>query len=105
MNATLTIDGRSVLQRSRDVVSRQVGTESILVPIRENVGNLDYVYTLSAVAADVWELLDGVRTVEAVIDAICEKYDVDRATAAADVAALVHDLAHAALLSQVDTDQ
>src|SRR5215212_1741759 len=103
MNATNELNGRSVLQHSEDIVCRRVGGESILVPIRQNVGNLDYVYTLSEVAADVWALLDG-RTLDAVIDAICESYDVDRATAAADVTALVTDLAEAALVSQVDSD-
>jgi len=101
MNAAL-LDGRSVLQRSSDVVCRQVGEESILVPIRQNVGNLDYVYTLSDVAADVWQLLDGTHTLDAIIDAICESYEIDRATAATDVTALVTDLTEVELVSHVN---
>ncbi len=103
MNATLQLDGSSVLKHAQDIVCRRVGGESILVPIRQNVGNLDYVYTLSEVAADVWALLDGTHTMDAIIDAICERYDTDRATAAADVTTLVTDLADAALVSQVDS--
>jgi hypothetical protein len=103
LNATLEINGSSVLQRSPDVVCRQVGGESILVPIRQNVGNLDFVYTLSDVAADVWHLLDGVKPLDAIVEAICESYDVDRATAAADVTALVTDLVETALVSQVSS--
>jgi hypothetical protein len=103
MNATLQLDGSSVLQQAQDIVCRRVGGESILVPIRQNVGNLDFVYTLSEVAADVWTLLDGTRSVDAIIDAICVQYDIDRATAAADVTTLVTDLAEAALVSQVDS--
>jgi pyrroloquinoline quinone biosynthesis protein D len=103
MNATLQLDGSSVLQQAQDIVCRRVGGESILVPIRQNVGNLDYVYTLSEVAADVWTLLDGTRRLDEIIDAICERYDIERATAAADVTALVTDLADAALISQVDS--
>lgn len=101
MNATLMLDARSVLQRSPEVVCRQVGGESILVPIRQNVGNLDFVYTLSDVAADVWNLLDGARPLDSIIDAICETYDVDRVTAEGDVTALLTDLVDAALVSQV----
>lgn len=103
MNATLQLDGSSVLQHAQDIVCRRVGGESILVPIRQNVGNLDYVYTLSEVAADVWTLLDGKHSVDAIIDAICERYDIDRATATADVTTLVTDLTEAALVSQVDS--
>ena len=102
MNATLVLDGRSVLQPATDVVCRRVGNESILVPIRQNVGNLDYVYTLSPVAADVWGLLDGARTLDDVIDAICESYEVGRETATADVTTLLTDLLDAGLLARAD---
>ena len=95
---------RSVYRRTPEVVCRRVGGESILVPIRQNVGNLDYVYTLSPVAASVWELLDGSRSTDEIVEAICAEYDVDRETAAADVTALIADLSGAALISQVDTE-
>lgn len=100
--ATLTgIDGRSVFRRSDDVVCRAVGRESILVPIRNNVGNLDFVYTLSPVAARIWSLLDGVRTADEVAEEIMAEYDVDRDTVMADLAELVSDLAGVSLLSRV----
>jgi hypothetical protein len=89
-----------IYTRSPDVVCRQVGAESILVPIRHNVGNLDYVYTLSEVAAKVWSLLDGSRTVDELADELCREFDVDRATAAADLAALLEDLASASLIGE-----
>ena len=99
---TLTgIDGRSVFRRSEEVVCRTVGLESILVPIRNNVGNLDFVYTLSPVAARIWALLDGTRTADEVVETICGEYDVDRATAEADLATLVGDLAEVSLLSRL----
>jgi hypothetical protein len=88
-------------RRSQDVVCRQVGGESILVPIRHNVGNLDYVYTLSPVAARIWALLDGSRSVEAIAEELCGEFEVDSATAAADVTALLADLASASLISEV----
>ena len=101
MTVASAIDGRSVFRRSQDVVCRQVGVESILVPIRHNVGDLDYVYTLSPVSSAVWNLLDGTKNVDAIIDAICDEYDVERATATDDVATLLSDLVESALISQV----
>jgi len=90
-----------VYRRIDDVVCRRVGNESILVPIRQNVGDLDYIYTLSDVAARIWELLDGSRSVDAVISAVCEEYDVSRDQAASDVAELVSDLEGVSLVLQV----
>jgi hypothetical protein len=95
------IDGGSVFKRSEDVVCRAVGLESILVPIRNNVGNLDFVYTLSPVAARIWSLIDGTRTAADVADAIAAEYDVDRDTVLSDFAELVSDLAGVSLLSRV----
>lgn len=81
-----------------DVVCRQVGHESILVPIRQNVGNLDFVYTLSPVAARIWALLDGKRSIDAIADELCSEFDVTRETALADTVQLVADLAEASLV-------
>ena len=101
MTTTTELEGTSVFQRTRDVVCRAVGAESILVPIRNNVGNLDFVYTLSPVAARIWALLDGIKTTGEIVDAICTEYEIDRATAQADMAALLTDLAEVSLVSRV----
>lgn len=100
MTATSELEGTTVFRRSKDVVCRNVGAESILVPIRNNVGNLDFVYTLSAVAARIWSLLDGVRTADQIVDTICAEYEVDRETARADMASLVSDLAEVSLVTR-----
>jgi hypothetical protein len=91
----------AIYRRSSDVVCRQVGQESILVPIRHNVGNLDFVYTLSPVAARIWSLVDGERTVEEIAHALCNEFDVEPPAAAADAVELLEDLASASLVSQV----
>jgi hypothetical protein len=96
----VVLEGSRVLRRSPDVVCRQVGPESILVPVRGNVGNLDFVYTLSPVAAKVWSLLDGSRSLDAVIDAVCDEYDVDRETAWRDVTELLSSLQEAKLIAE-----
>lgn len=101
MTTTIEIEGTSVFRRTQDVVCRAVGAESILVPIRNNVGNLDFVYTLSPVAARIWSLLDGVRMADEIVAEICAEYDVDAETAHADLATLIHDLAGVSLVSRV----
>ena len=101
MTETIELEGTSVFRRTKDVVCRAVGAESILVPIRNNVGNLDFVYTLSPVAARIWALLDGVKTTDQIVDAICAEFDVDRTTAQADLTALLADLAGVSLVSRV----
>lgn len=97
----MEIDGESIYRRSADVVCRSIGAESILVPIRRSVGNLDFVYTLSPVAAHIWTMLDGARNADAILDAVCAEYDVDRDTAMNDLRALLADLAEVSLVTRL----
>lgn len=97
---SVTFDASRLYRRSGDVVCRQVGPESILVPVRSNVGNLDFVYTLSPVAARLWALLDGTRNLGAIVDTVCSEYDVERETAMADVVEWIGSLEEAGLIAE-----
>lgn len=78
--------------KSPDVVLRKVGEEAILVPIRNRVGDLGSIFTLTEVALTVWSKLDGKTSLDAIVTEVCEEYDVDRDTALADVRELVGTL-------------
>ena len=98
---TVTIEGMSVFRRSASVVARRVGEESILVPVRDNVGDLDFVYTLSPVAARIWAMLDGIATVDSIGGVICAEYEVERDEAVADVAGFLADMTDVSLVTRV----
>jgi hypothetical protein len=49
-------------------------------------------HTLNAVGTRVWELCDGGRSVAAIADAIAAEFEVERATALADVQRFVAEL-------------
>jgi Coenzyme PQQ synthesis protein D (PqqD) len=87
---------------SPDVVFRNVGEEAVLVPLRQNVGNLDWVYTLSPVAARVWQLLDGERPLPDIVAAICDEFEVEPHEAEGDVAELVTSLREAGLVVEAE---
>ena len=89
-----------VYQRSNEVVCREVGGESILVPIRNRVGDLESIFVLSPVAARIWSLLDRAVSSDDIIDVICTEFEVDRETAAADVAELLESLELASLVNK-----
>lgn len=87
-------------QRSSEVVCREVGGESILVPIRNRVGDLESIFVLSPVAARIWSLLDRAVSADQIIDAICTEFEVDRETASADVNELLASLEVASLVNK-----
>jgi hypothetical protein len=89
-----------IYQRSNEVVCREVGGESILVPIRNRVGDLESIFVLSPVAARIWSLLDRAVSTDHIIDVICTEFEVDRETAAADVTELLESLELASLVNK-----
>jgi pyrroloquinoline quinone biosynthesis protein D len=52
------------------------------------------------IAVEVLQLCDGVRSVAAMIDQLAEKYAADRSAIAADVIAMLQDLADKGFLTQ-----
>ena len=78
--------------RSERMVGRRIGDEYVLVPLAGRGADLDSILNLSRVAAFVWEQLDGTRTGKAVVDAVVERFDVERERAEADTLELLDTL-------------
>ena len=88
----------TVFAHSGEFVLRNVGTEAVLVPIRNRVGDLDSVYVMSPVAVRIWSLIDGVNDVDTIAACIGDEYDVEPAAAAQDVNELLSALEEAELI-------
>jgi hypothetical protein len=80
-----------------------IPSRSFDVRVNESDGKLLLVrgfdaFELDDVAATIWSACDGQRTVEQVIDAVVEAYDIDRPTAQRDVEGFLAQLRDASLL-------
>jgi ppGpp synthetase/RelA/SpoT-type nucleotidyltranferase len=74
-----------VYRKSDSIVFRKIGDEFILVPIRQNVGDLDSIFTLNETAARIWELIDGERSLHEIKNTMTEEFDVTPAEAEKDL--------------------
>ena len=90
-----------VFARDPNFVSRRIEAETILVPIRNNVGDLDCIFSLNPVGALVWEQLDGVATLGDIRDRIVGEYDVSATAAEADLNAFVAEMESIAAIRPV----
>jgi hypothetical protein len=63
-----------------------------LVPIRQNVGDLESISTLNEVAARIWELIDGKKKVREIKDKIVEEFEVTPQQAEKDLAEYIKQL-------------
>lgn len=74
-----------VYSKSDSIVSRKIADEFILVPIRQNVGDLESIYTLNETAARIWELIDGKIKVKKIKEKIIEEFEVTPEEAEKDI--------------------
>lgn len=79
-------------QQSEDVVAREIAGEMLLVPIRNNLGDLESIYTLNETGAFIWSLMDGTRTLAEVCAAMQAEFEVGEEEAWADLLELVSEL-------------
>ncbi len=60
-----------------NMVSREIAGETVLVPIRQNVGDLQCIFTLNKTGTSIWELLKSAKTVEEIALTLSQDYEVE----------------------------
>jgi methyltransferase-like protein len=86
------VDLKSVPAHSSSIVTRKTGNEYVLVPVTNNIADMDSVYTLNETGTFIWELIDGKKSVEDLIEAVIKEYDVDSISATTDVFSFINNL-------------
>jgi hypothetical protein len=87
-----------VYVREESAVTRRIAGETVIVPVRDDVADLDSIYTLNETGTFVWELLDGRHTVGELVAALVARFEVSPEVAGADVARLIVSLREEGLL-------
>ena len=81
------------------LAARKVGGEMVILSAEDSS-----LFLLNEVGTAIWEAADGRRSIQAIADALSAEYDVDRATALADVTEFVESLTAAGILSVAEED-
>ena len=89
---------RTVYRKAGECAIRTVGEETILVPIRRHVAELESVYVTNEVGKAIWEMLETPQTLDRVVEGIVEKFDVTGADTHKDAAEFLHALVEARLI-------
>jgi hypothetical protein len=85
-------DLQTVPLRSPSVVTRKTGNEYVLVPVADNIADMNSVYTLNETGAFLWELIDGENNIEDMIEALIREYDIDEQSATNDVFEFINEM-------------
>lgn len=79
-------------KRNENIVFRKINDEAILVPIKNNVGDMGFIYSLNEVGAFVWESLDGKNRLSDIKTMMQGDFDVSPEEAERDLREFVGQL-------------
>ena len=82
-------------RKSEHVVFRKIHDEMLLVPIKDNVGDLGCIYSLNSTGAFIWECLNSTRRLGELKTMIVEEFEVGPEQAESDLCVFVSDLLEA----------
>jgi hypothetical protein len=78
--------------KNENFVYRRIGDETVLVPIKDNVGDMGSIYNLNEVGAFIWERIDGRRRLTDIKEMMIAEYDVGSAEVEKDLLELIEQL-------------
>jgi len=78
--------------QKKEVVARQIEGETIIVPIRKGVGDMNSVYTLNSVGTSLWHYMAESHSVPEMVERICSEFEVTPGQALGDVEGFIGSL-------------
>jgi methyltransferase-like protein len=81
-----------VFRKNENFVFRQIDDETILVPIKDNLGDMGSIYNLNEVGAFIWEHFDGQKTIGDIKNRIVKEFEISEKEAQKDLIQFVYEL-------------
>jgi hypothetical protein len=92
------INPEQVPLHSPSIVTRKTGNEYVLVPVTDNIADMDSVYTLNETGAFIWDCIDGKRNIAGITEMITREYEIDREAAMADLTEFIERMKYYLIL-------
>ena len=74
------------MEIKKELIKREIAGDFILVPVGKSTLDSNGLFALNELGAFIWDILPDVAAEEEIVSRILDEYDVDRETAAKDVA-------------------
>lgn len=91
---------RLVFQPKGKVILRHVAGETLLVPVRGTVADMEKLYVLEGIGETAWRLVDGQRTMADIEQALAEEFDAPAEELRRDLFEFVDSLKAADLIEE-----
>ncbi len=91
----------SIYRKKEDIVTRQIADETLLVPIRSHLADMQRIYALNTVAEYIWQQLDGKRNLKEIHDGILTHFKVEKDRSSSDMMEFISQLMEASIIEEV----
>jgi Coenzyme PQQ synthesis protein D (PqqD) len=86
------IESGQCYRKNENFVYRRIEDETILVPIKDNVGDMSCIYSLNEVGAFIWQHLNGILTLSEIKNMILNEFEVSGERVEFDLNEFIADL-------------
>lgn len=90
-----------IFKKSESLATRLVADKLIIVPIRDDVHDLESIYTLDGVGPRIWELIDGKKKVSEIRDVLLGEFEVGPAQLEEDLLTIIKQMESKGVIESV----
>ena len=91
-----------VYEKNDDIIHRRIAEETILVPLRGELVDMQKIFSLNSVADYVWEQLDGKRNLMEICNQVDHIFESEPEQVRTDVLEFIDELVEAKLINKVE---
>jgi len=92
---------QKVMIRREDIVTRRIAGETILVPVRGTMDDMQRIFSLNPLGAQIWEMMDGKKSLGEIRDEVLRLFEAGEEEVDSDIREFIADLSGADLLTEV----
>jgi hypothetical protein len=92
----------SIYKVSPKAIARKILDETLLVPIRGNMADMQQIYSLTPVAEFIWHRFDGCTSLEKILEFVLDEFDVQKEKAQNDLLEFCQQLLEAELIERIN---
>lgn len=90
----------TVFHKNKDIVSRRVAGEMLIVPVRGRLADMQRIFALNPVAEYIWQALDEEKSLREIRSALLSRYTIEEEQADTDIRDFIQELKEAELISE-----
>lgn len=94
-------DNGTRYERNESFIYRSIVNEAVLVPIRQDVADMECIYTLNDLGAFIWERIDHPLSWDELFASIQDTYNVDPSLMAVDLENFIQEMTAIGAINKV----